>query len=327
MPTQQLLIKAFNRKFPDVKIIIITFYYPTKNTSYNWYGNSVISINGRNKLKIQRLLTWLKVWKIMIRIKQENHVIGLLSFWSTECAVVGNYFGKFYGIKHFTWLLGQDAKKDNKYIKFYKPKAESLIAISDSLAAEFYKNHGIRPKHIIYNGIEASLFPHEQSNRNIDILGAGSLIPLKQYNIFIQIVNSLRKDFPLLQAMICGGGPEEQNLKSQLKETGLEANIQLIGTLQHTETLLFMQQTKVFLHTSIYEGFSTACMEALFAGAHVVSFYYPLRQETQNWHVVKNQQEMTEKVKELLLDKNLKHERILIRTIDETAEKMMQLFE
>ena len=53
-----------------------------------------------------------------------------------------------------------------------------------------------------------------------------------------------------------------------------------------------MQRTKIFLHTSSYEGFSGACLEALYAGAHVISFCEPMKQKIDHWHIVKDEKEM-----------------------------------
>jgi len=40
----------------------------------------------------------------------------LLSFWYGECALVGKKFADKYSIKHYCWMWGQDAKKENKYV-------------------------------------------------------------------------------------------------------------------------------------------------------------------------------------------------------------------
>lgn len=326
MTSQLLLVKAFNQLYPEVKIIILAFYYPKIKAEYNWFGNRVISFSGRNKEKIFRLITWVKIWLKLRKIIRQNNVIGLLSFWSTECAVLGKFFGKVYRLKHYTWVLGQDAKKDNKYVSFYKPIPNSLIAISDAVANEFYKNHGIKPKHIIYNGIQKSLFTSQQNKRKIDVLGAGSLIPLKQYDVFIKIIHQLRSDFPSIQATICGGGPEMQNLITLVKELQMEKNIHFTGTIDHADTIILMQQAKVFLHTSIYEGFSTACLEALYAGAHVVSFCFPMQTPVKHWHVVKNETEISIKIKEILQSPDTTNEPVLVQTIEETAAEIMKLF-
>jgi glycosyltransferase involved in cell wall biosynthesis len=61
-----------------------------------------------------------------------------------------------------------------------------------------------------------------------------------------------------------------------------------------------MQRSKVFLHTSYYEGFSTVCLEALYAGAQVVSFVEAMERKIPHWHIVKSSREMIREILEIL---------------------------
>jgi hypothetical protein len=89
-----------------------------------------------------------------------NKITGLLSFWCNECAWIGKHFGDKHGIKHYCWVLGQDAKKENKYPRRLRPGPEELVALSDFLQDEFERNHAIRPLHMIPPGIDKSSFSH-----------------------------------------------------------------------------------------------------------------------------------------------------------------------
>jgi hypothetical protein len=88
-----------------------------------------------------------------------------------------------------------------------------------------------------------------------------------------------------------------------------------------------MQRTKIFLHTSNYEGFSTVCIEAMYAGAHVISFCYPLDHPVPHWHVVNNAEEMTAKAIELLQDAGTAYEPVLLYSMDDSARSIMKLFD
>src|SRR6185437_12254007 len=138
MPLQQLLIKSLTRNFPGIKIVILAFQYPYFSKTYSWFGNRVISFNGQERGKLNRLKVWIRAWKTLLKMKRENEVIGLFSFWVTECSLIGKYFGKYAGLKHYSWILGQDAKRTNKYVRLIRPRPGSLAALSDFLADEFY---------------------------------------------------------------------------------------------------------------------------------------------------------------------------------------------
>jgi glycosyltransferase involved in cell wall biosynthesis len=326
LPAQQLFIKTINQRFPKLKIFIISFQYPFIKSSYLWHGNRVISLGGGEKGKWVRLSVWLRAWREIKKIKKHAGILGLLSFWCTECAFIGKYFGKFHSLKNFIWILGQDARKDNKYVSLIRPEPQQLIAMSDFLAKEFYKNHGIRPAHVIPNGISFQEPNGTLTNRDIDILGVGSLIPLKQYDVFIELVNELKDNFPSLKVMICGKGPEENRLQLMVQKLGLDKVVLLTGEKAHPEVLKLMKRSKVLLHTSNYEGFSTVCLEALYAGAQVVSFCKPMDEWVRHWYIANNEDEMQEMVLDILNNPSTEFTPVKPYLMEESAAAIIKLF-
>lgn len=326
LPFIQLFVKACKENHQWLKVIVLSFQYPFTQATYNWHGITVKSFNGRNKGKLSRLLTWSKVWKAMKTINKQDDVIGVLSLWLGECALIGDRFSKRNSLKHFTWILGQDAKKHNRYQKLIHADADSLVALSDSIAGEYLKNYGIVPKHLVPVGIDTSTFDLEERIRNIDVLGAGSLIPLKRYDLFVNVIQQLVPHFPKFSAVICGNGPEKHKLLKLVKEASLENNITITDELPHKEVLQLMCRSKVFLHTSAYEGHAVVCVEALYAGAHVVSFCKPMERPGKQEHIVATGEEACNKILEILHDEGRTHEQILNYSIEDISKRMMDLF-
>jgi glycosyltransferase involved in cell wall biosynthesis len=327
LPSQQIFVKALNKNFPFLKIIILSFQYPFSNSVYNWYDNIVIPFNGVKKGIVAKLFLWQNTWRTLHTLKKENNILGLFSFWCGECALIGKYFSKRNNFKHFSWITGQDARKGNKYIPFIHPQSHELIAMSDFLSNEFYKNYGVHPLHIIPNGIDSSLFPEQNTERDITILGTGSLIPLKQYDIFINVVKEITKEIPAANAMLCGKGPQQMQLQKLIVQHQLQNNILLTNEKPHTEILRLMQRTKVFLHTSNYEGFSTVCLEALYAGCHVISFIKPMQHNIDHWHIVQTKEEMIKKTINILKNSETAYTGVMPYSMNESAKSVMNLFD
>ncbi|GAC1431048.1 MAG: hypothetical protein NVSMB7_07210 [Chitinophagaceae bacterium] len=326
LPFPQLFIKSLKELHPALDIIVLAFQYPFTRSEYQWHGITVVSFNGRNRGKLNRLLLWKTAWRRLNKMVKENNVSGILNLWLGECGVVGNYAARKHHLRSFTWLLGQDARKGNRYFSFIRPAPRSLIALSDFLADEFYRNYGILPAHIIPPGMDAGIFRATVTVRDIDILGAGSLTPLKRYDIFIQVVAKLALARPHIKTMICGAGPEKENLQQMINDAGLSGNIKLCGELDHDAVMNLMQRSKVFLHPSSYEGFATVFTEALYAGAHVVGFCEPMHTIFKNQYVVKTEAEMTAKVNALLEDNNLNHDTVITWPIETTCRKISALY-
>jgi glycosyltransferase involved in cell wall biosynthesis len=194
------------------------------------------------------------------------------------------------------------------------------------MAREIKKNYKITPLQVIPVGIDTSLFGTAPEKRDIDILAAGSLIPLKQYHLFVEAVGFLKKFFPGINAVICGKGPEMENLKAMAELLGLKKNIVFAGELPHTQVLALMQRTKVFLHTSEYEGFGAVLSEALYAGAHVVSFCKPMDRDYRHHYIEKNAEEMNARVLAILKNTKRGHDPVLVCTAPQIAKNVISLF-
>jgi len=326
LPAQQVFVRALNRNYPLLKIVIIAFEYPKRKDRYTWSGNTVIALNGWKKGRMSKLRTCLAAWRQMSLLQRENDVVGVLSFWCGGCALAGKYYAKWKGLRHAAWILGQDARRGNVFIRLIRPVAGELVAMSNFLATEFERNYGIRPRHVIPNGVDPALFLPDGARRDIDVLGVGSLIPLKRYDLFVAVVKELSEDLPFINGVLCGKGPERDRLQHMIGELGLAGRIRLAGEQSHRNALELMQRSRILLHTSSYEGFSTVCLEALYAGAHVISFCDAVGLPVKNWHVVSSPDEMIGLAKKLLLDDGTVYESVHLYMMDDSARKMMELF-
>ncbi|HEY4287546.1 MAG TPA: glycosyltransferase family 1 protein [Puia sp.] len=324
LPAQQVFVRALNRVFPELRVVLLSFEYPHRKETYQWFGNTVIAFGGWRKGKVNKLRTLIAVRRKLAVLRREHSVVGLLSFWCGPCALAGKYFAG--GLPHFTWILGQDARAGNQFVPFIRPKAGQLVAMSGFLAEEFNRNYHIRPAHIIPNGIDPELFGPGNVVRDIDVLGVGNLTTLKRYELLVSVVDRLSGFLPDVRGVICGKGEEERTLQEMVWAAGLSENLQFAGELPHKEVLSMMQRSKILLHTSSYEGFSTVCLEALYAGAHVISFIDNAGKAVKNWHVVGNEEEMIAKTLELLQSPDTEYVSRLPYSMDESARRMMRLY-
>lgn len=326
IPPMQLFVKALREDCPGLNVVLIAFQYPHFTGQYKWNGVRVIAIGGRNRGQFYRLLTWTKAWRLLKQLNKEYQLMGILSFWLGECALVGSYFAKSHRLMHYAWVLGQDAKPGNKYVRWIKPSGDAVIALSDFTARELRKNYGIRPQQVIPVGIDTSLFGPMPGKQDIDLMGAGSLIPLKQYCLFVEAVAYLKDFFPAIKAIICGKGPEMDKLKEMADGYGLGDSLIFAGELPYDKVLAMMQRSKVFLHPSNYEGFGAVMAEALYAGAHVVSFCKPMDKIYRNHHIVCNAETMKQELLSILQNTRRGHDRVLTCTAQQIAKNIISLF-
>lgn len=325
LPMQQQFIKALKQYDSSLNIIVLSFQYPYVSQVYTWFNITVMSFNGQNKGGLSRLLLRRRIQAALKKIHTQYTIAGILSFWYNECAWTGNKFAAKQQLRHFCWILGQDARPGNTYPKSLKLPATEMIALSDLLQDEFEKNYGTKPAFVIAPGIDSRLFAPAVGKKDIQLLAAGSLISLKQFEIFIETVAALQKEIPGIQAVLIGEGPERKKLEQCIHRLGLQRNITLTGELPYPAVIQWMQRCRVFLHPSSYEGFSGVCLEALAAGARVISFCKPMKQDIPGWYTVPGRQQMQDTALELLHQKDAAAASIPY-SITDTVKKMTRLF-
>jgi glycosyltransferase involved in cell wall biosynthesis len=197
------------------------------------------------------------------------------------------------------------------------------------LAEQFEINHGIKPVAVVMPGLEVNDFSGKkpETHRDIDILGVGSFISLKKYQVFINIVARVVVKFPDIKVVLAGSGPLEKNLRLQAREAGLEKTILFPGSIPHHEVLDLMRRSKILLHPSNYEGFSGVCQEARAAGATVLSVTKPMQYDFPGWVQVRSEDELVEACSRYLSGSANTEPALLIQSIEETVEQVLKALE
>ncbi|MGX7667209.1 glycosyltransferase [Flavobacterium pedocola] len=288
IPALQLYVKAL-QQLSDFEITIISFHYPDKKTKYHWNQIPVIALGGSSRLS--KLLLWKRASEVLKQLHQQKRISVLHSFWLGECALIGNWFARKKNIRHLTTLMGQDALKQNGYAKILPIKKMKLVTLSGFHQQVFYQNHKVTTE-IIPWGIAAEDFP-QATEKSIDIIGIGSLIPIKNHALFMDVVGELSKIRPI-NAVLVGDGILKDKLDQKIRELNLETTLQLKGELPYLETLKLLSKAKILLHTSTYESFGLVFAEALQSKTLIVSEKTGCTFETENWVTATSKEEMIE---------------------------------
>src|ERR1044071_9870424 len=120
LPAVQQFVLEFKKAIKQ-QIIVISFQYPFRRALYCWNDVTVYSLGGNNRRRIWRMLIWLRCYFLLRKLHRAESISGILSFWLTESALIGQIFGERNNIPHFMWIHGQDARAGNRYIKWIRP--------------------------------------------------------------------------------------------------------------------------------------------------------------------------------------------------------------
>jgi glycosyltransferase involved in cell wall biosynthesis len=326
IPALQLYLKNYVRLFPADKISVIAFEYPYFAGVYSWNGITIYSCGGGNN-RIKRFLTLWRARSFIKKLHKEHPITCLHSFWLSECSVVGHRFSALNKIPHLITLMGQDALKTNSYIRKSELLTEPIIALSRNHSNLFRASSGIEPRDVIPWGIDPSEFPAANENTpdrvfSFDVIGVGNLTDLKNYGLFIDCINEVRKAFPAIKVGIIGIGPQHDLLQKKINELDLSKNISLLGGKGRAEVLSIMGKSKVLLHTSSYESFGYVFSEALASGAAIVSFDVGWATQSEQWRVCKDKSEIIQNLKQLLT----KHSSSFLPFVPHLIEKTVKIY-
>lgn len=198
----------------------------------------------------------------------------MLSFWQGWASYIGERVAKQHGIPHFTTLMGQDVLPANrKHLRNLSPeRCTRLIAVSEFQNQVLEKTTGFRAGQVIPWGIAESEVPADiPQDKKLDVLGVGSLIPVKNWDKWLNTIALAKTSNPNLQAELIGSGPEWNRLEALARCLGIEKNVRFAGELPRAAVLARMREARVLLHTSDFESFGFVFAEASMNGMQIVS--------------------------------------------------------
>ena len=327
VPAVQNFVRVIAQRNPDIAVHVISFQYPFVHGDYVWNGAIVHALAGRNRRLPFRFRCWIEAaWRGWRLIAQQD-VLALHSMWLAECTYVASWLARLSRAKHIASICGQDALAANPYLKHLRFEKMIVAAASANAAHAFSESTGRPVDHIIPTGLdrEARSSPPRLAHRSIDILGVGSLIPVKNFSLFIEIIAKLKRKFPALRCMILGDGTERPALERQIQGNYLSEVVQFAGQVPREQVLSTMRTAKILLHTATYEGQGYVFLEALAAGMRVVSFDVGYTGNGHGVDLCRSEEEILG-VLETLLAQPFDPEEVQVNCIEETARAFEELY-
>src|SRR3989344_5070258 len=209
-------------------------------------------------------------------------------------------------------------------------KADHIQAISNFLA-DWARKIGYKGDlSVVSNGVDINKFKIQNSKFKITIQNLKLKLDIKDDEKVVITVSRLVKKNgieDLIRAMkelrnlnaelrvkllIAGKGEQEEYLKDLTKKLNLEDNVLFLGEVSHKDLPQYLWISDVFVRPSLSEGLGNAFLEAMAAGVPAIGTKVGgipdfLREgETGLFCEVQNPKSITEKIKTLLKDENLR---------------------
>jgi glycosyltransferase involved in cell wall biosynthesis len=149
-----------------------------------------------------------------------------------------------------------------------------VIAVSEEMRdalVEIY-GHSRSKLEVIYNGIVSLDCVHRHRTGGADGFHVGTVgrtVPVKDFQLFIDIAAELRKRFKLVRFSILGDGPLTRQLMDKAKALNVADGLQFV--LPRPDPTSYYQSLDLYLNTSIHEGIPMSVLEAMAVGLPVVA--------------------------------------------------------
>lgn len=271
LPALQEFLMGLRDSMPQARLRVLSLHYPFKAGERLWKGLPVTDLGGGNLPWPGRVVYLGRAFRRLSALSREHSPTLVHAFLLTDAALVAAWFARSRSIPCVASLLGQDALQSNRYARWILGVA-TIVAPSDRAAQAFRENFKAARPLVIPWGIAPFAGPCPSwEARKIDLLGVGSLLPLKDFRAFIRIVAELSREGRVGRAVLIGDGPEYPRLQKEIEERGLSAVIELRGAVPRHAVLETMAQARVLLHPSRYEGFGMVFTEARSRGMTIVS--------------------------------------------------------
>jgi glycosyltransferase involved in cell wall biosynthesis len=175
---------------------------------------------------------------------------------------------------------GLASKIVNLSIKLFYNRANKIIAVSEIIKKDLIDNYKIKSSKIsvIYNFYDIEKIS-ELKTQSIDetidfdnfdyIITVGRIEKQKNHRLLLMAFSELKKKQPQLKLLILGEGSLKDEMELLVKTLKIENEVVFIGF--NKNPYKYISKSKVFVLSSLFEGFPNSLVEAMSCGIPVIA--------------------------------------------------------
>lgn len=246
------------------------------------YAGNLINLKVKSRTGILKIVTYLELYFKIRKIKKKNNYDIAISH-IPHCDFI-NVITK-NNEKTITTVHINNEKRysylSNKLLGFIFSRSDSVVTVSKQLKENLTSRYPTQKDKIIsiYNPVNIEKV-RDLANAEVDdeaessdfIINIGRLDKQKGQIYLIKSFSQMLRSHPgfaRIKLLIIGSGPMKEELEVIIKEFGLEDNVILLGFKNNPYK--YLKKAKLFVLTSLYEGFPLVLLEAMACGTPILS--------------------------------------------------------
>jgi glycosyltransferase involved in cell wall biosynthesis len=250
------------------------------------YGGNVITLgmrqqNDRTSVWYQ-LKVFLKRTRALRKLKKTSQYDVCISM--LDSANVANILSGNHFCKVITTVFSNisSSKNESRVRHFIIPaikclynRSDYMIITSEGVKRDLVNNYGLNNElmKVIYDGVDIEHIvgkAGEEPERvisgkdDIFISTLGRLDTAKAQWHMIRAMKKVTERYPNAVLLVMGDGSLKKKLEDLILQCGLENNVRIMGYVENP--FQFIAKSRVFLMSSVYEGYPTVLLEAMVCG-------------------------------------------------------------
>jgi glycosyltransferase involved in cell wall biosynthesis len=151
-------------------------------------------------------------------------------------------------------------------------RADAILAQTEAQVRALHQHYGL-PAWLAPMWVDVPTDDVAPAARDIDVLWVANLRALKRPELFVELARRL----PHHRFHLVGGvAPKEPDVAAQVETLArAQPNLQCHGRLSYNDTLALFARARVFVSTSLIEGFPNTFLQAWAHGVPSVSYFDP----------------------------------------------------
>jgi glycosyltransferase involved in cell wall biosynthesis len=154
---------------------------------------------------------------------------------------------------------------------FYR--GTQIVTPSESSKQELVHAMKFRPERVtvVHPGIEPRFTPGGEKSPHPLVVAVGRLVPVKKFEVLIDVLIELKRSHPNLEAVIAGEGYKREELEAARHAAGAESWLHLPGRVSDEEIVDLYRRAWVVASASAREGWGLTISEAAACGTPAVA--------------------------------------------------------
>lgn len=216
----------------------------------------------------------------VIRETCPDFVYSCLPHLNVVCALA--LYGKSSGIKFVPSIHNNSAAEyaagvpNGRALRLLTPlvyrRSDGVVAVSGGVAESLSSIGSIGSKiWVIPNALDETFLDQVETpeTTGTKFISSGRLVQQKNFSLLVRAFALYAEEYPDSHLTILGDGPLRDDLTSLIKDLGLNGAVSLPGEV--TDPRAWLDQSSVYVQTSVFEGFGLAILEAMARRLPVIS--------------------------------------------------------